>query len=164
MDSHQQIITWLRDAHAMELSMENVLQRHIEDAQDAPVMRERLEQHLEETRGHADRVRRCLDALGGQTSTVKSMAASWIGVMQGMSTGMFQDELVKNALADYAMEHFEIACYTALLTAAEDANLDEVVDAVGDILAEEEAMSEWLREQIPDVTRMYLERSGAQAS
>src|SRR3954469_4752363 len=133
MDSHEQIVTWLRDAHAMEQSMESVLQRHIKDAQDFPIMRERLEQHLEETRNHATQIRGCLDSLGGEPSTMKSMAAGWMGAMQGMSTGMFQDELVKNLLGRPGVEHFEIACYTSLLPAAEDPNLEGLLDTVSEI-------------------------------
>lgn len=161
MNSHDQIITWLRDAHAMEQSMERVLQRHAADAAEFPQLRERLETHLEETRNHAIRVRQCLEALDAQPSTMKSMAAGWMGAMEGMSTAMFQDNLVKNVIADHAMEHFEIACYSSLFAAAEEANLDDIVGTMSEILVEEEAMAEWLREQILGVTQAHLERMDA---
>jgi ferritin-like metal-binding protein YciE len=164
MDHHAQIITWLKDAHAMEQSLESVLKRHIEDAQDFPAIRERLKEHLEETRSHAVRVRECLEGLGQQPSALKSAAGGFMGMMQGMSTAVFQDELVKNALADYAMENFEIACYTSLLTAAEDAGLTEVAATARDILLEEEAMADWFRAQIPQITRMFLDNSVVRAT
>jgi ferritin-like metal-binding protein YciE len=157
MEPLEQIIVWLKDAHAMEQSLESVLQRHIADAQDLPAIRERLKDHLEETRGHAARVRDCLAKLGEQPSAIKSTAGSVFGMMQGMSSAVFADELVKNALADHAMEHFEIACYVSLLAAAEDAGLEDVANAAREILAEEEAMAEWLRAQIPQLTRLHLD-------
>ena len=41
------------------------------------------------------------------------------GFFRGISTGMAKDEVVKNALTDYAAEHFEIAGYTSLIAAAQ---------------------------------------------
>lgn len=147
----------------MEQSLESVLQRHIADAQELPAIRERLKDHLEETRGHAARMRECLASLGEQPSVLKSTAGAVFGMVQGMSTTPFADEVVKNALADHAMEHFEIACYSSLLAAAEDAGLTEVAAAARDILAEEEAMAEWLRAQIPQLTRLHLDSLVARA-
>jgi len=161
MDQNEQIITWLRDAHAMEQSLTSVLERHIVAARDLPEVRKRLEEHLEETRGHAERVEECLESLGASPSTLKSMAGGFMGAMQGMSTGVFQDEIVKNALADYAMEHFEMACYSSLIAAAEDAGLTEISRTCSAILREEAQMGNWLEEQIPELTRIFTHRSAA---
>ncbi len=157
MPHRDQIIVWLSDAHAMEQSLTNVLQQHIKDARELPELRERLELHLEETRRHAERVRSCLETLGSSPSTMKSMAGGAMGVMQGMSTAMFRDELVKNAIADYAMEHFEMACYSALASAAEDAGLGEIAQTCREIFGEEAEMADWLEEHIPEVTRLHLQ-------
>ncbi len=85
------------------------------------------------------------------------MAGGAMGMMQGMSTGMFRDELVKNAIADYAMEHFEMACYSALASAAEDAGLTELAQTCREIFGEEAEMADWLEEHIPEVTRLHLQ-------
>jgi ferritin-like metal-binding protein YciE len=158
METHDQIVTWLRDAHAMELSIESTLQRHIEDAKDLPDVRLRLEQHLAETRSHARRVAECLTSLGAGVSATKDVAGGVLGVVQGMSTALFTDELVKNALAEYAMEHLEIAAYSSLIAAAEDAGLVDISHTCSDILREEAAMANWLEDEIPKITRSYLER------
>src|SRR5689334_12914341 len=81
-------------------------------------MQARIQQHLQETRRHADLVKGCIERLGGSTSALKSGMGKVSGFFQGVSTGMAKDEIVKNALADYASEHFEIASYTSLLAAA----------------------------------------------
>jgi ferritin-like metal-binding protein YciE len=156
---HEQIITWLRDAHAMETSLDQVLARHIAAAADHPDVQARLELHREETRQHARRVAGALDALGADVSTVKSAAAGFMGAMEGMATGAFRDEIIKNALADYAVEHFEIGCYSALVAAAEEAGLEEIARTCSGILRSEVEMANWLEDQIPALTRSFLEES-----
>jgi ferritin-like metal-binding protein YciE len=157
MDHHDQIVTWLRDAHAMERNMESVLERHINEAQDHPALRDRLLAHLAETRHHARRVEGCLELLNATPSTAKDVAANLMGAMQGISTVMFRDEVVKNVLAEYAMEHFEIACYSSLIAAAEEAGLVDIAHTCSDLLREEAAMAIWLEDEIPKLTRRYIE-------
>lgn len=159
MSQKDQIIAWLKDVHAVEQNLTNVLEQHIKDARDLPELRERLERHLDETRRHSERVRSCLEALGSSPGTIKSMAGGAIGMIEGMSTGMFRDELVKNAIADYAMEHFEMACYSSLATAAEDAGLSDIARTCREIYSEEAEMADWLEEQVPEITRMHQMQS-----
>jgi ferritin-like metal-binding protein YciE len=161
MSPKDQITAWLKDAHAMEQSLANVLQQHIKDARDLPEIREHLQQHLEETWRHADRIRSSLESLGDSPSAIKSAAGASMGFLQGMATGMFRDELVKNAIADYTMEHFEMACYSALATAADDAGLIEIAQTCREIFGEEAEMADWLEEQIPELTRMHLQQTAA---
>jgi hypothetical protein len=56
----------------------------------------------------------CIEELGASPSALKSAAGTLFGTIHSVSTGLFADETVKNALADYATEHFDIACYRAL--------------------------------------------------
>lgn len=161
MEQNQQIITWLKDAHALEQSLENILQAQIREARDMPEMQQRLEQHLEETRRHRERVTAALAVFGETPSKLKTATAGFMGMMEGMSTAIFRDMLIKNIIADYAMEHFEIACYRALRVAANEAGFTEIATMCEDILKEETAMAEWLEEQIPDMTRAYLSAHAA---
>lgn len=156
MDSRQQIVAWLRDAHAMEQSIENVLQAQIADAKEMPELRARLEQHVTETRRHRDEVEAALAELNETPSTMKSMAGGFMGMAQGASMAMFRDELLKGVIGNYAMEHFEIACYRALRVAANEAGLSDLARRCEDILTEETEMAEWLEEQIPDMVRLHL--------
>ena len=73
-------------------------------------------------------------------------------------------ELVKNFLADYASEHFEIACYRSLITAADECDQSDIADICTEIMGEEEAMAEWIEEQIPEVTRMILAQTTSASS
>jgi ferritin-like metal-binding protein YciE len=89
---------------------------------------------------------------------MKSAIGNITGVVQGASTGMFKDEIVKNFLADYSAEHFEIACYTSLIAAAEELAQPQIAAICRDILRDEQAMAQWLEDNIPQITRMYLQR------
>lgn len=154
--AEKQLIAWLNDAYSMEQSLAQVLQNHSDDAQDLPDVREKDMQHLYETRRHAEQIERCLGFLGERPSTLKGMTGTVMGKVQGVATGVFGDEVMKNFLSDYAMEHFEIACYRALIAAAEEAGRPEIGEICEAILKEEEAMARWLEERIPDVARMTV--------
>lgn len=158
MSPTEQLITWLNSAYSMEMDLIQVLENHANDAKDLPDIRQRDEEHLEETRGHAERVKDCLDLLGEKPSMIKSAIGTIMGTVHGVSTGMFRDEIVKNCLADYAAEHFEIACYRSLIAAAEELDQPEIARICSEILEEEEAMAGWIEEQIPFVTRIILQQ------
>lgn len=152
----EQLTTWLNSAYSMEKNLAQVLENHAKDAKDHPEIQSRIEEHISETSRHAERVKECLRQLGAEPSTIKSAIGNLMGMVQGASTGMFRDELIKNMLADYASEHFEIACYRSLIAAAEEAGKPAVAEICSEILEDEEAMADWLEEQIPEVTRLVL--------
>jgi ferritin-like metal-binding protein YciE len=158
MSSKEQLTAWLNSAYAMEQNLAKVLENHAKDAKDQPEIRERDEQHIAETRGHAERVKECLAILGEKPSMMKSALGNIMGIVQGASTGMFRDEIVKNFLADYASEHFEIACYRSLIAAAEELEQPEIARICREILTDEEAMAQWLEERLPEVTRLTLQQ------
>lgn len=158
-----QLTTWLNDAYSMEQSLAQALENHAKDAEDFPEIQRHLEQHIDETRRHADRVKYCLSLLGETPSTAKSVIGNVSGMLHGASTGMYSDELVKNALADFASENFEIACYRSLIAAAQEVNRPEIADVCREILQDEEAMAEWLETQIPQITQTFLRLEKAKA-
>src|SRR5919206_2764152 len=105
----------------MEQAVSQTLENHVKDAKDSPLLQAKLQEHLEQTRHHAELVKRCLERLGESPSMVKSTVANVLGTTQGLATGLAQDEPVKNALADYAAECQEIASYWALISAGTSA-------------------------------------------
>lgn len=150
------LLAWLNDAHAMEKSITQTLKNHVHDARKHPVMRARLERHLEETRHHAELVEDCIERLGGHVSTLKSSMSALMGTVQGVATTPAKDELVKNILADSAAERLEIASYQGLITAAEEIGDTETARVCRQILREEEAMSDWLEQQLPSAIREQM--------
>lgn len=154
--AHDRIISWLKDAHAMERSLETVLEKQAKHADSDPAMRERLTRHADETRRHAQLVEDALDRLGASTSTMKDMSGGIQARMHGMMTGGSSDTLVKDTLSGIAAEHFEIACYTSLQTAARDIGDEQTVQMCEDILRDERSMAEYLEQELPRVTHMEL--------
>jgi ferritin-like metal-binding protein YciE len=161
-DPNETLLSWLNDAYSMEKSLVQVLENHADDVKDHPEAYRKITEHLEKTKLHADRVEQCIARLGGSTSSLKSAVGSVMGFFQGRSTGVAPDELVKNGLSDYAAEHFEIACYRALIVAARALGHTEVVQICEDILRDEEDMARWLEKQLPLMVQEYLGQ-GAQA-
>ncbi len=156
--AHKELyLSWLNDAYGLEQSLVQVLESHVSDAKDHPQMQSRLRQHLDETRRHAELVRSCIERQGGDVSTIKSGMSKLMGTMQGMSTGAAKDELIKNALADYSAEHFEIASYTSLIAAAQSLGDTETALVCQQILQDEVAMQSWLAQQIPMITQEMLQ-------
>lgn len=155
------LMQWLRDAHAMEVQAETMLTRQAGRIENYPELKKRIEQHIDETKSQADRIEKCIDRRGGDTSVMKDVAGTTTGMAQAMS-GMFTgDEIVKGAMADYTFEHFEIASYEAIKAAAEEVGDKETSKVCDEILREEKAMASWLADHLPDVTQRYLEREDA---
>jgi ferritin-like metal-binding protein YciE len=157
MTKKEELLHWLNDAYSMETGNIKVLEEHIRDAKHFPEIQSRLRVHLGETRQHAGRIKNCIESLGGTVSKGKATLGKLLGRMQAISTGTYKDELVKNALADSATEHFEVACYRSLIAAAEDVGESSVIEACRKNLQEDQAMADWVDAQVPDVTRKFLE-------
>lgn len=147
---------WLRDAHAMEQQAEQMLERTADRLENYPELKTKLDQHLRQTRRHADLVRGCIDRHNGGTSTVKDTAASMLGFAQAASGLFVGDEVVKASMAALAFEEGEIAAYKTLITAAERCGDAETRRVCEGILREEEEMAAWLDQQLPAITRKYL--------
>ena len=156
MSTKDQLISWLNDAYAMETGLLPILQNHADDAKADPEAAARLTAHAQETRRHVQRVQECIENLGGRVSALRAGMSTVMGAFESIATAPFRDELVKNVLMDYASEHFEIACYTALVAAARRAGRDDVARVCSEILEEERSMARWLESQIPTVVEGAL--------
>ena len=152
------LIAWLNDAHGMENALIQILEHQSKDAQNYPQVQAKLEQHLEQTRRHAQLVKDCVERLGGSTSAIKTGMSTLFGQMQALSTGPAQDELLKNALADYAAESFEVASYTALITAAQALNDQQTAQVCQQILQEDAAMARWIEQNLPTLVQQTLQQ------
>jgi ferritin-like metal-binding protein YciE len=161
MSPENELMSWLRDAHAMEMQAIQILDNQARRIENYPDLHRRIREHLDETRGQADQLERCIERLGTSTSPLKDSAAAFIGTMQALSGLFVGDEVVKGALASYTFEHLEIASYRSLIAAAEEVGDGETARVCSDILRQEEAMASWLERHLPEVTREYLRRERA---
>lgn len=156
MKTKEELIDWLKDAYAMEKAMEMALGKQINNDKVSQRMREQASIHYTETQGHAQAVHDCLHALGADVSLLKNMAAQGLEFAKSSTSMLARDERVKDAIAAYASEYFEIACYTALRTAAKTLGIAPIVSMCDAILKEETAMAEWLGSNLPNVVNDYL--------
>jgi ferritin-like metal-binding protein YciE len=131
-DYEQKMVQYLEEAHATEVSLTRVLENHIGMTPEGS-MRAALQQHLGETRSHADRVRSRIDAL---TSGARgNPLQAWVGLTEtivGQAVALSkapldalrgtggEEKVLKNAKDDCATEALEIATYTAIEQLARD--------------------------------------------
>ena len=152
------LIAWLRDAHAMEEQAETMLNAQFERLEHYPDLKARIGKHIDETKQQASLLKECLDRLGEGNSAFKDAAGKLTAMAQGMG-GMFAtDEVVKGSLASYTFEHMEIASYRILIATAEYVGDEETASVCRRILDEELAMAKWLEENIGAVTLQFLTR------
>lgn len=156
--AEERLDQWLRDAHAMEEQAEQMLSALVGRIENYPDLRRRVEEHLEETRRQATRIRACIERRGGSTSTLKDAAGKIMATMQGASGVFAGDEIMKGTLASYTFEHMEIISYRVLAEAARVVGDPETERVCTEIMAEEEAMADWLLENSSTIARQYLTR------
>ncbi|MDB6029263.1 MAG: Protein yciE [Verrucomicrobiales bacterium] len=157
MKQRDELISWLNDAYAMELSNMKILEAHIDDMDAFPEIKARLQQHLGETRQHAERMKKCIESIGAKVSRSKVGFGKVLGMLQGRSSSLFNDEVVKDVLSESATEHFEVASYRSLIAAAEQLGETRVIEACQQNMQEDMAMADWVDGQVPALTRRFMD-------
>jgi ferritin-like metal-binding protein YciE len=152
----QELIEWLRDAYAMEISMEQMLKRISEDDKATAAVRDVTRTHMEETVRHSASVERCLQMLGADTSNLKTGVATAGEFIKDTLASFASDKRVKDLLSSYAAEHFEIACYTAIRVAAQSVGEIQIVAICDSIIDDEKRTAKRLQECVPDAVSVYL--------
>jgi ferritin-like metal-binding protein YciE len=163
-NSNERLIQWLRDAHAMEQQAETMLKGQASRLEHYPELLRRIEEHVSETQSQARHLEECIDRLGADTSIVKDTAGNLTAMIQAIGGVFAGDEVVKGAMAGYTFEHFEISSYTALIATAEEAGDQQTASICRQILSEEQAMADWLKEHLPAVTQAFLRREQSDQS
>lgn len=147
---------WLRDAHAMEKQVESLLVATIRRLDNEPQLRTRLEQHLYETRRQLSALQDIIARNHISRSALKDAMSRVAALGQTIGIMLPGDEVIKVIITAYVFAHFEVACYTALLTAAERVGDHSAMHTLEGILAEERGMADWLLHYLPALTGQYL--------
>src|ERR1043165_4512294 len=149
MSNHQKdtLVTWLKDAYAMEQGIVESLERQVGQMDDMPEAQAKVREHLELTKTHAERVKECVERLDENVSHVKSGIANVLGALQGISTIGANDKMLKNAMGNYAIEYFEISAYMANAAAARELGYEDIAEVCDTIMSEEQDMADWLQER-----------------
>jgi ferritin-like metal-binding protein YciE len=158
----QKVVQCLNEAEANERALVRVLQSQIAMTPRGPY-RSALETHLDETRGHADRVatrRRDLGQGGNPLGAVVGVVESAVGQAFALTKTPFdlvrgsggEEKVLKNAKDACASEALEIATYTAIERLAQRLGDDETARLAASIRGDEEKMLERIVREIPKLT------------
>lgn len=171
----QKIVQYLDEAHGAEQALTRQLQAQIAMTPGGPY-RDGLETHLDETRGHAERLEDRLRELGqgnnplqaglGAVQSVLGQALALTKTPLDLVRGSGGEEKVlKNAKDSCAAEALEIATYTALAQIARVAGDSQTEQLAKSIIDDEQKMLDRLLKEIPrltnDVARAEFEGDGS---
>ena len=154
------LITYLQDAHAMEHQITQVLEGQVKDTEKYPQIQARIQQHLDETRMHEQRMADRLAAFNESPSTTKSVGSNLMGNLIGAAAGGRTDALSKAARDDYMTEHMEIAAYELLIATAHAFGDNETIQAAQANLRDEVRMAAWLEEHLPETVVYSFQEDG----
>ncbi|UKE47638.1 MULTISPECIES: ferritin-like domain-containing protein [Xanthomonas translucens group] len=159
----ERLLKWLQDAYAMEQEASTMLTATAGRLEHYPQLKARIEQHITETKGQSEQVKRCIDLLGGTTPAIKGALASVMATVHAAGNSMMSDEVAKSLGISYAFEHLEVASYRALVIAAKQADQPQIAEICSTILDQEIAMAEWLIEHQEATVLAFLERERTDA-
>jgi UDP-glucose 4-epimerase len=147
------LVAYLRDAHAIERQAIRVLRSAVKLAADEELAAA-MARHLDETRGHLERLERLLKSRDSGPSAAKDAALELGGVNIGAFFGVQPDTTTKLAGFAFAFEHLEIAAYELLRRVAERAGDEEAAGLAEETLVEERAAARaiaasWDRPGVP---------------
>lgn len=152
-------IAGLSNAHAMEAQAEQLLKRQIERLDDFPDIKMRLQEHLDETYTQQRRIDSILENFGASASTLKDAAMALFGNLAAVAHMTAEDEVLKNAFANFAFENYETAAYKSLISIAEALGETGAVGPLRQSCEEEEAMANWLSRHLESVTRRFIQKA-----
>ena len=136
----------LQDIYYAEKKIVSALPKMIQKA-SSDDLREGFETHLEETRGHVDRLERVFELCDEKPRAVDCPAIDGIIEEAEEVAGEVEDEAVLDAAlasAAQAVEHYEISRYGSLVAWAKALGKDECAQLLHETLEEEKATDEKL--------------------
>jgi ferritin-like metal-binding protein YciE len=130
----------LRDIYYAEQQIEKSLPKMIEKARNQ-TLRNGFEEHLQQTRGHIDRIEQVFEKHGADAKPVRCQAIDGILAEADEIAGEAEEDVVDAALvaAAQAVEHYEITRYGTLIAWAEELGRPDCASLLEANLEEEKA-------------------------
>jgi len=161
-DLTDQLRKYLADAHSLEQQAITMLEKAPELSGDTP-LNHLYEDHLVETREHAELVKERLDALGGDNSSIKDAAMRIGATNWGAFFAGHPDTAGKLPAFTYAFEHLEIGGYEQLKRVAARTGDEQTVTMAGVILDQERTAARRIEGMFDEAVRVALEAVGVKA-
>ena len=131
-------------------------------AANDPKLKQAFEDHLEQTKGHVERLKQAFELLGERPRAKVCKAMQGL-VAEGQEK-ITEGKEMEDALADLSLvaaaqkvEHYEISAYGTLRTVAEQLGEDRVAKLLGQTLAEEEKADKLLTQLSPPLLEQAAE-------
>jgi len=152
----------LRDLHSAENQLLKALPK-LAKASYSDELREGFEEHLEQTKGHVERLEQIFEALGENPKGKKCAGMEGL-IKEGGET---MDEDFEGAVMDAALigaaqrvEHYEIAAYGTVIAFAEQLGESEQVSLLKETLEEERETDEKLTTLAEDINAQANSETG----
>lgn len=142
----------------METAFVRILEEHLDLVMGHGELENKIREHLEETRVHAEKIGNALKRLGGKVSRFKSGVARYLGMLESKKPFSIHDRLIKNIILEYVAEHLEIASYEVLIATARETGDGEIIRICEAILESEKKMATWLKERLLIAVKEYCEK------
>ena len=157
-----QLRKYLADAHAIEEQAITMLEKRPTASSNRTDsgLEQVYEEHLVETREHAELVKERLDALGGDNSSVKDTAMRLGAMNWGAFFGAHPDTPGKLAAFTFAFEHLEIGGYEQLKRVARRANDEETATIADRILVQERTAARRIEGMFDEAVAAALDAVG----
>src|SRR5437764_4893153 len=156
--SAQKLTLHLNEALAIENAAVQRLQSRIKQTKIENV-KQRLQAHLEETKGQQDRLKKLISDLGnGQKNAatkdkaqlpIPSPPKSLTNIFRRMMTSAEYE--LKAAKEDAIVENAEIILYDMITHLAERMNAANAISILSQNLSEEKSMADWIKTNTPDM-------------
>jgi ferritin-like metal-binding protein YciE len=150
-------ISGLVNARALETEAIQLLSRQVERLENYPEVEQALRAHIQESETQRNRLDELLESLGTSHSSFKDAVTGLMANLAAVGHATMQDEILKNSLANYAFEHFEIASYKSLILLSDLAGHQQARTKLEQSLQEEMRMAKWCEDHQDMITRRYVE-------
>ena len=155
---NQKLILHLNEALSIENAAVQRLQSRIKQTRIEKV-RQRLQLHLEETKGQQDRLKQLISDLGNgqKNASTKDKAQLPIPTPPKSLTNVFgrmmtdAESELSAVKEDAIIENAEIILYDMLTHIAERMNATNAIDILLQSLSEERSMADWIKTNMPDM-------------
>ncbi len=154
--ARRNFIAGLHNAHAVEQQALQVMNRQVERLENYPEVEQLLRRHIQETEQQRQRLEEVMSQLSESPSAIKEAVMGFVGNMAAVAHAVASDEIIKNMLANHALENYEIAAYKSLLIMGEAAGFNNL-SGLKQSLQEEETMARNVADLVEPVTRKYNE-------